>query len=199
LTLFDQLGFSSKTPRESEPEDDTSSSGIWWRSDTPGAMEPLPRLMSGHRIDAIGGGALRDVPTPTVCGNYNRKGASKTSGDGLETWVNIFPTPTVCGRDNAGGSKPGPTRPSLQTMAAKNRWPTPLASDWKSQSPAKQATNSRPLWEQIGASDGGPLNPAWVEWLMGWPIGHTESKLWATARSRSARRSRGDCSEDRKC
>ena len=26
-------------------------------------------------------------PTPTVCGNYNRKGASKTSGDGLATAV----------------------------------------------------------------------------------------------------------------
>ena len=30
--------------------------------------------------------ALRAMwPTPTVCGNYNRKGASETSGDGLAT------------------------------------------------------------------------------------------------------------------
>jgi len=28
------------------------------------------------------------APTPTVCGNYNRKGASKTSGDGLATAIN---------------------------------------------------------------------------------------------------------------
>ena len=27
------------------------------------------------------------VPTPTVCGNYNRKGASPSSGDGLATWA----------------------------------------------------------------------------------------------------------------
>ncbi len=27
------------------------------------------------------------VPTPSVCGNYNRKGASASSGDGLATWV----------------------------------------------------------------------------------------------------------------
>ena len=26
----------------------------------------------------------------------------------------------------------------------------------------------------------GQLNPAWVEWLMGFPIGHTELKHWAT-------------------
>jgi hypothetical protein len=45
--------------------------------------------------------------TPTVKGNYNRKGLSKKSGDGLQTQV------------------------------------------------------------------GGQLNPRWVEWLMGWPIGWT--------------------------
>jgi hypothetical protein len=138
-----------------------------WRSDIPGETESLPRLMLGRRTSGTVGGALLGVPTPTVCGNYNRKGASATSGDGLATW------------------------------AAK--WPTPLASDWKSHSPAKQATNSRPLREQIGATDGGPLNPAWVEWLMGWPIGHTASSVSATAKSRSRRRSRGDCSEVRKC
>ena len=31
-------------------------------------------------------------PTPTVCGNHNRKGASKTSGDGLATKVYATPT-----------------------------------------------------------------------------------------------------------
>jgi hypothetical protein len=34
-------------------------------------------------------------PTPTVCGNYNRKGASATSGDGLATVVKMWPTPTA--------------------------------------------------------------------------------------------------------
>jgi hypothetical protein len=38
-------------------------------------------------------GLLGRFPTPTVCGNYNRKGASKTSGDGLATVVQRFPTP----------------------------------------------------------------------------------------------------------
>ncbi|KPG94781.1 hypothetical protein AK821_18410 [Pseudomonas sp. RIT-PI-r] len=28
----------------------------------------------------------------------------------------------------------------------------------------------------VMASDGGQLNPEWVEWLMGWPIGWTELK-----------------------
>jgi hypothetical protein len=38
---------------------------------------------------------LRDVPTPTVNGNRNRKGLSKKSGDGLSTWAKKFPTPTA--------------------------------------------------------------------------------------------------------
>ena len=35
------------------------------------------------------------LPTPTVFGNYNKKGASKNSGNGLATFVKMFPTPTA--------------------------------------------------------------------------------------------------------
>jgi len=45
-------------------------------------------------------------PTPTIDGNYNRKGASAKSGDGLATAVAMWPTPT--GQDasnNAGNSQ----------------------------------------------------------------------------------------------
>jgi len=55
-------------------------------------------------------------PTPTVCGNYNRKGMSATSGNGLATVV------------------------------------------------------------------GGKLNPRWVEWLMGYPIGWTSLDALETDR-----------------
>ena len=65
-------------------------------------------------------------------------------------------------------------------------FPTPTARDWKSGSKGKKG-NSRPLSEEVG----GALNPEWVEWLQGWPIGHTESKHWATAKSRSKPRPRG--------
>jgi len=45
---------------------------------------------------------------------------------------------------------------------------------------------------------GRPINPAWCEWLMLWPIMWTASKALATAKSRSARRRRGKSSEDHK-
>jgi hypothetical protein len=41
------------------------------------------------------------LPTLTVCGNYNRKGLSPNSGDGLRTAL----LPTLCARDEKG---PGP-------------------------------------------------------------------------------------------
>lgn len=46
-------------------------------------------------------------PTASVCGNYNRKGCSSTSGDGLITAVNLWPTPNV---PNGG------RRPSREAM-----------------------------------------------------------------------------------
>lgn len=32
----------------------------------------------------------------------------------------------------------------------------------------------------VGAESGGQLNPEWVEWLMGLPIGSTELEPWVT-------------------
>ena len=59
---------------------------------------------------------------------------------------------------------------------------TPLARDHKSgkSSPETHAKNSRPLSEFIG----GHLNPNWVEWLMGWPIGWTDYTPLATDKFR---------------
>jgi hypothetical protein len=66
---------------------------------------------------------------------------------------------------------------------------TPTARDWRS-GKASQATmdkNSRPLIEQIGGS----LNPTWVEWLMGWPLGWTDCAVSAMDKFRQWLRSHG--------
>ena len=195
LTLFSLPGSSSKTPRSYEPEADTSSSPTWWRVDIPGATDSLPRLTLAPLTSEIGGGALRDVPTPTVCGNYNRKGASKSSGDGLATWVAKWPTPTASLASKGGRVTPRKARNggTLIEAVSAQMFATPTSRDWRSgkASEATMMKNSRPLSEQIG----GLLNPEWVEWLMGWPIGHTASAHWVTDKSRLQRLALGSVLE----
>ena len=87
------------------------------------------------------------IPTPTVHGNYNRKGASKNSGNGLATWVRQVPTPTCHDRKGKSGAKRG-----------------------------KGATGGPCLTMVVG----GTLNPMWVEWLMGWPLGWTDCAVSET-------------------
>tara|TARA_R110000751_G_scaffold304328_1_gene419751 strand:- start:495 stop:713 length:219 start_codon:yes stop_codon:yes gene_type:complete len=51
-----------------------------------------------------------------------------------------------------------------------NKWPTPTVQDASNNGgPSQFRRNSLPLNAQVG----GKLNPQWVEWLMGWPIGWT--------------------------
>ena len=88
-----------------------------------------------------------------------------------------LPTPTVA----TGSYQRNPRgrrfiRMSLYGMARHNQWPdryaTPQARDWRTGSPerwkeARKGIRSCNLNDQVG----GKLNPDWVEWLMGWPIG----------------------------
>lgn len=61
-------------------------------------------------------------------------------------------------------------------------FPTPTCQDAKNNgAQSQQERNTKPL----NAIVGGALNPTWVEWLMGWPLGWTDLKHLATARFRS--------------
>ena len=127
---------------------DATGCGLW----------PTPDTMQGGRKVTVGiGNAVALWATPTLHGNSNRKGAGPNSGDGIATQVAL--------------------------------WATPTARDHKSihASAATHDHNSRPLSEQVGAAlNGSPaqtakpgasqvLNPAFVEWLMGYPPGWTQT------------------------
>ncbi len=103
----------------------------------------------------------------------------------------LWPTPTAALHWSGGSDCTGIRRPENLASAVKT-WATPTARDWRS-GKASQATmerNSRPLSEQVGGS----LNPAWVEWLMGWPIGWTDLKPLATDKCPDAQPQLGACS-----
>lgn len=132
-----------------------------WDEDLPWSLVTLPRwgmTRNGHVFQHPTAERPMNVtvsglwPTITVCGNYNRKGASKYSGDGLATAVRKYPTPTASASASKGSS--------IGALTRKN---------------GKSRQNDR-LDHAVMASDGGQLNPTWVEWLMGWPLGWTELK-----------------------
>ena len=54
-----------------------------------------------------------------------------------------------------------------------------------------QALNEEVCWGPNGQQDGGSLNPDWVEWLIGWPIGWTDLKPLETDKFQQWLRSHG--------
>lgn len=157
-------------------------------------------------------------PTPTETdarkgyasppGSQNRRGRQTLSGAvNSRTW----PTPkaTPSGPDFARAKRPGSGGDDLPTAVAREEmWPTPNAADGKggrispdevilSGRRPSGAKAQRTLREavRLGDLDGGSpprragaLNPTWVEWLMGFPLGWTalpHSAMPSSRRSRS--------------
>jgi hypothetical protein len=109
-----------------------------------GARTPagaLKEICRGHGADLPAHVQL--FPTPSVCGNCNRKGASANSGDGLASVV-------------------------------KKIFPTPACNDAKNCNPPSQRKENGRHSDQLNVVGGGSLNPEWVEWLMGFPLGWTD-------------------------
>ncbi|NBW08761.1 MAG: hypothetical protein EBR82_12130, partial [Caulobacteraceae bacterium] len=69
-----------------------------------------------------------------------------------------------------------------------NLWPTPTAHNAKELNAPSEAMRNTPT---LSASVGGRLNPTWVEWLMGWPLGWTDCAPLETDKFQLWRRSHG--------
>lgn len=82
----------------------SASSPIWPTPTQDSATERSSRYAQGGLPLTL---AVAMWPTPTICGNYNRKGASPTSGDGLATAVK-YATPLA--RDHKSGEVSQATR-----------------------------------------------------------------------------------------
>jgi hypothetical protein len=94
----------------------------------------------------------------------------------------LLPTPTV-GMVTGGQNPSKGGQVGLGWMARTGKWPTPRASDHKGGKTSTNTTQRRiedgkaTLSEKmIEVMGGGKLNPTWVEWLMGWPLGWTDLK-----------------------
>jgi hypothetical protein len=97
----------------------------------------------------------------------------------------VTETGTVRRRNPDGSSS------NLGLAASIHRWPTPVSRMWKDAGhPSEFRRNEVPLAAQVG----GALNPTWVEWLMGWPLGWTDLRPSATDRCHCAPQQPGDFS-----
>jgi hypothetical protein len=110
--------------------------------------------------------------------------------DNLPTAVKMWPTPTRCDATRAPGDDFATTNITLNH--AVKMWPTPAARDFRApNNPDGASRLSRPptSGEQLPNAVGGVLNPAWVERLMGFPLGWTEVDTPATSsRGKATRR-----------
>jgi len=148
-----------------------------------GAMIPTPVASDGTTGAIIG---KNDVFYTTKTGMPRKINQKGTNGSvGLARLVQMWPTPAARDFRELGGTQ------------TQQNWPTPCASEERD-----TGTN----WESLKRLDKGgricrrmatlgtpetkttksaQLNPSWVEWLMGWPIGFTDLKPLVTVKHRN--------------
>lgn len=155
--------------------------------DSPESLVTLPRWGSMRNgmlylrqtlapgISVSGFGSL--LPTLTVCGNYNAKGASPTSGDGLATKLKLLPTLVA---DDTGMRKAKYAQGGTPLSLAVQKLPTLVARDYRHPGRSRLERTGSTAGDHLPNSVGGPLNPDWCEWFMGFPIGWTASSVLAT-------------------
>lgn len=183
---YDREASMWKTAQSSLLADSDEFSETWprWGSTSNGVsfLRPIPALPICVSESGL-------WPTPTVCGNHNQPGASKSAGWGLSSAAKQWTTPSASDARRGGRITDAMTGSSLaQQVNTPARWPTPTASASKGSSrgaltrkSGASRANDR-IDHAVMASDGGQLNPMWVEWLMGWPIGWTELRPLEMAR-----------------
>jgi hypothetical protein len=116
------------------------------------------RVMSAHPTSGIESGSW---PTPRKT-DYKGSGKTGQLRDRLDYAV------------ERGGTK---TQPNYATPQSRD-YRTGEAHRWDN-----KAERSRNLNDQCAKTEQhGQLNPSWVEWLMGWPIGWTDLKPLATGK-----------------
>jgi hypothetical protein len=133
-----------------------------------------------HRLLTLNNQVAHLFPTPRAAdadkGTRSPEGvvkeASRGHGIDLPCHVQIFPTPTVHGNYNKAGASLGSGN-GLETFV--KLYPTPTCNDAKNNNPPSQRAENGRHSGQLNVVAGGSLNPEWVEWLQGLPLGWTDT------------------------
>ena len=143
-------------------------------------MWPTPRSCSAMAANITPGSAWDDKRNPN-----------------LETIVGrrMWPTPTAHDAKDTG-TAPSEGKRNTPNLAyqAKN-WPTPRTKGMCGGTGSWELLKKNTTIEEaraMGAGNGGKLNPMWVEWLMGWPLGWTDLKPLETGKSHCVQQQHGE-------
>ena len=169
LARFDRATLSWRTHQLSLEGDWELFSGTWPRWGMMRGGECWERMMPEHRTEenAFGFWLPTQKSSDATCGDCPSE--RRRNSPSLVSAVKMFPPLTVSGKYNRNGAGAGRLWPTLTAQDAKNNG-----------APSQAARNTLPLNAEIG----GPLNPEWCEWLMGWARGWTELEPWGTDRFR---------------
>ena len=166
--------------------------------------------MSEPPISGKGGGLW---PSPRVCDNeggptrdakFDGKSWYRENKKGVRWGVKLKDAVAVSQTWPTPRAQDGPHGPARDSFGDKVRWPTPASRDYRNphakDSIAFQQRQENPrgvnLVEEMQRRQegiGGQLNPDWVEWLMGWPIGWTDLKPLAMDKFQEWLRLHGKC------
>ncbi len=149
-------------------------------------------------VRRTGGSECGSLPTPTTKANQMCPSMMSRGVACRNLRAAMFPTPkaSAAGPDFA---KVGRSKTGISLATAVAMWPTPQAADRKAtgqpgtKSHANHLARGSLLTAAVTESTGGgSLNPTWVEWLMGFPLGWTALDASATPLSRRSLKSSGE-------
>ena len=193
-----------RTPHSLLSEESTEFSGTWprWGSMQDGVSYQQPPLVL-HTKGTVSG--LLPTPLASLGTNGGPNQRDSSGRPGLQMAAMNWPTPRA--QEPARTTK-GYGRGLKELIEGKQqieRWPTPVTSDHAARRPTESWKGTSDLPSVVWTANGGTenpdkpaakLNPTWVEWLMGWPLGWTDLKPLETDRFRSWQQQHGTCSPD---
>lgn len=206
--LEDSRARTSVSPTHQEKESPETSLGCGWKwPESSVKFDPASRSWKTRQLSLLGDlepfsetwpewGMMRDgecwalsmpeLPTPADESGLWRSPAASEAGVSVERLEtrNGQPVGSNCRHYDIHTGRLAQIG-LTQQVKARELFRTPNASNgakWSNQSREEREAKGQQvrLCHQLGA--GGSLNPEWVEWLMGWPIGHTDCDASATDR-----------------
>src|SRR5579885_398808 len=184
LASYDRASRSWKTSQLCFTGEWAEFSETWPRSGMTRSGQAFELRTLARRTSANASGLL---PTP-LSSDGTKDSPNRRDSSGRRGWA----TPTASdgkrvpdwNRPNRmGGGRDLVTDVALRTPTSRD-WKGPSAKSWRERT---HGDSTPTLPDQIG----GQLNPMWVEWLMGYPLGWTDLKASATQSCRRSRNGSG--------